>query len=299
MSKKREKRKKRFTTPDFEKIQKMISPDLQVYEFKEWQKACKAFGPVHYNKETRKEWFDKNKSGLDAAREIVEFIDSWTENLRKNCDFVIYTSSAIKDGIILVIRKQQERRGMELGKVNAVKLAGFKTLIKWADNPTELEHGPYRGASTIPEGAEKRPSRKTKATRKKIKGKYCPPTVRLVDDYFLVNDNRILLTMTLENSILHPYQNIVLELDVDERLSVVGVKPFPWSPRTNRIPVGFLAASLDSSISKLTIEVSLNIIDPAPEYTIGGLVHYDDTDKGISVSLGLETTIIKLQSDIL
>ena len=236
---------------------------------------------------------------MDAAREIVGFIDSWIENLRKNSDFENYTSSAIKDGIILVIRKQQERRRMELGKVNAVKLAGFKTLIKWADDQTELERGPYRGAAKIPEGAEKRPTRKTKATRKKIKGKYCPPTVRLVDDYFLVNDNRILLTITLENSILHPYQNIVLELDVDDRLSVVGVKPFPWSPRTNRIPVGFLAASLDNSISKLTIEVCLNIIDSAPEYTIGGLVHYDDTEKGISVSLGLETIIIKLQSDIL
>ncbi|MHA2423649.1 MAG: hypothetical protein ACXAEF_02610 [Candidatus Thorarchaeota archaeon] len=299
MSKKREKRKKQLNAPDSEKLKTAISPDLQVYDFEEWQKACKAFGPIHYNTETRMEWFDKNKSRLNGAKEIVDFIDTWTEKLGKNGDFSGYTASAIRDGIVQVIRNQQERRRMKLGKINAVKLAGFRTLIKWAEDQTELEKGPYKGATKIPEGAEKRPVRKAKKTRKGTKGKYRPPIVQLVDDYFLVNDNRILLSIAIENSILHPYQNIILELDVDERLSVVGVKPFPWSPRTNRIPVGFLAASLDDSSSKLTIEVSLHILDPAPEYTIGGLVHYDDTDKGKTASFGLETTTIKLQPDLL
>ncbi len=297
MSKKREKLKKKLNAPDSEKLKNLISPDLQVYDFKEWQNACKAFGPVHYNTETRLEWFEKNKSRLDAAREILDFIDSWTEKLGKDGDFSEYTSSAIRDSIVQVIRNQQERRRMKLGKLNSVKLAGFRTLIKWADNQTELERGPYRGAIKIPEGAEKRPPRKSKKTRKGTKGKYRPPSVELVEDYFLVNDNRILLSITIENDILHPYQNIVLELDVDERLSVVGVKPFPWSPRTNRIPVGFLASSLDDSVSKVTIEVSLHILDPAPEYTIGGLVHYDDTDKGSAASFGLETATIKIQPD--
>ncbi|MHA1907886.1 MAG: hypothetical protein ACW98Y_11370 [Candidatus Thorarchaeota archaeon] len=299
MSKKREKHKKRLNAPDFEKLKNEIAPDLQVVDFKEWQTACKAFGPVHYNTETRIEWFEKNRSRLDAAKEMVDFLDTRTETLSKDDDFSGYTTSAIRDGIVLVIRNQQERRRMKLGKLNAVKLAGFRTLIKWADDQTELEKGPYKGAAKIPEGAEKRPPRKSKKSRKGSKGKYRPPNVQLVEDYFLVNDNRILLSISIENSILHPYQNIVLELDIDERLSVVGVKPYPWSPRTNRIPVGFLAASLDDSVSKLTVDVSLHILDPAPEYTIGGLVHYDDTDKGKVASFGLETTSIKLQSDLL
>jgi hypothetical protein len=297
MADKREKKKKKLSAPDYDRLKSLIEPDLQVYDMKEWQKACKAFGPVHYNIETRKEWFEKNRARIIAAREIVGFIDSWIVKLRRDGVFPDCTMSAIRDGIILVIREQQERRRMELGKVNAVKLAGFRTLLKWADDASELENGPYRGAEKIPEGAEKRPTRKSKATRKKLKGKYRPPDVTLVDDYFLVNDNRILVTITIENSILHPYQNIVLELDVDERLSVTGVKPFPWSPKTNRIPVGFLAASLDDTISKVIVEVSLNIRDPAPEYSIGGLIHYDDTDKGAAVSHGLETTTIEIQSE--
>jgi len=282
-----EKKKGHFDVNHLSKINKMISPDLEVYDLEDWQKACKAFGPIHYATETRMGYFASNKFRLDAAREIVEFVESWTENLRQRDTFENYTLFAIRAAIIEVVRTAQEKKGMELGKLNAVKLAGFRTFVKWADNKSELKAGPYEGAVKIPPDAERRTTQR-KPSRKKAKGKYGPPIVNLGEDYQIMEENRLLLTVTVSNAYLHPYQNIELELDIDSRLSVLSVRPFLWSPRTNRIPIGFIAASLDDKVEKQSIEISMLIREKASEYCIGGKIYYDDTQKGVLVDHDLD-----------
>lgn len=286
-----EKKKGEFDSEHQNELNKMIKPDLDVYDLEEWQKACKSFGPIHYEFETRRGYFESNKFRLDAAREIVEFVESWTENLRQIENFEVYTLAAIRSAIIDAVRHAQEKKGMELGKLNKVKFSGFRTLVKWADNRSELKDGPYEGAMKVPSDAKKRVVQK-RPSRKKTKGKYGPPIVNLHEDYRLVEEDRLVLTVSVGNSYLHPYQNVELELHVDDRLSVLSVSPFSWSPRTNRIPIGFIAASLDNKIEKQSINVRLIIQEKAPEYTIGGKVYYDDTQKGVVVNSELDSVTI-------
>lgn len=89
---------------------------------------------------------------LESAREIVDFVDRWTNHFRNNEVFEIYTVASIRERVILVIRRAQQKIKSEKGILNSVKLNGFKTLVKWAENPIELEKGPYRGSDNIPEG---------------------------------------------------------------------------------------------------------------------------------------------------
>ncbi len=289
-----EKKKDQFEEKHLNQIKRTISPDLEVHDLEEWQRACKAFGPIHYATETRMGYFANNKFRLDAAREIVEFVESWTENLRQKDAFEVYTLSAIRSAIIEVVREAQEKKGMELGKLNVVKLAGFRTLVKWADRKSELKVGPYEGAIKIPPGAERKAAQR-RPSRKKAKGKYRPPVVNLIEDYQILEEDRLLLTVTIGNSYIHPYQNVELQLDIDSRLSVQSVRPFSWSPKTNKIPIGFIAASLDDKVEKQAIEISMIIQERASEYEIGGKIYYDDTQKGtivcqevnpVSISIG-------------
>ncbi|MDF1537693.1 MAG: hypothetical protein P1Q69_02180 [Candidatus Thorarchaeota archaeon] len=289
-----EKKKGQFEEKHLGKISKLIGPDLEVYDLEQWQRACKAFGPIHYATETRMGYFASNKFRLDAAREMVEFVESWTENLRQKDAFEVYTLSAIRAAIIDVVRAAQEKKGMELGKLNAVKLAGFRTLTKWADNASELKEGPYKGAMKIPPGTERKTAQR-KPSRKKAKGNYGPPIVNLVEDYQILDEDRLLLTVTIGNSYMHPYQNVELQLDIDSRLSVQSVRPFSWSPKTNKIPVGFIAASLDDKVEKQTIEISMTIQERAAEYSIGGKIHYDDTQKGTIVDQELDPVNITIR----
>jgi hypothetical protein len=48
-------------------------------------------------------------------------------------------------GLIDVVRKVQKKQGMKLGLLNVVKLAGFKTLVKWADNHIEIKKAGKKG----------------------------------------------------------------------------------------------------------------------------------------------------------
>ena len=140
------KKKGKLSKSLFREITGLIQADLEVYDLLSWQKACKSFGPVHYESETRKQWFKNNQFRLEAAREIVEFVESWIKNLRNDERFEEYTVEAIRTGIINAVRIKQKDAGAELGLLNPVKLNGFKTLIKWADNKNLLDEGPYNGA---------------------------------------------------------------------------------------------------------------------------------------------------------
>ena len=128
-------------------IRESVSEDLKGYDMQKWKSACKGFGPIHYVRATRKQWLDRNSFRVEGAREIVEFVDRWVAHFRYNEAFANYSVAATKQEVILVIRNAQLRIKTQKGILNSVKLNGFKTLIKWADNPKELRKGPQKNQS--------------------------------------------------------------------------------------------------------------------------------------------------------
>ncbi|MFX1578764.1 MAG: hypothetical protein ACFFBJ_03895 [Promethearchaeota archaeon] len=131
-------------------VNQTISEDLETYDMLKWKLACKGFGPIHYISNTRRMWLEKNRHRIEGAREIVDFMEKWVSHFRNVEEFENYTVAAVREEVILVIRKKQQRIKTEKGILNSVKLNGFKTLIKWADNPNELRKGPYKGRKTLP-----------------------------------------------------------------------------------------------------------------------------------------------------
>jgi hypothetical protein len=130
-------------------VHQAISDDLGTYDILKWKLACKGFGPIHYTSSTRRMWLEKNQYRIEGAREIVDFMEKWVIHFRNVEEFENYTVAAVREEVILVIRKKQQRIKTEKGILNSVKLNGFKTLIKWADNPKELRKGPYKGRKTL------------------------------------------------------------------------------------------------------------------------------------------------------
>ncbi|MHA1481026.1 MAG: hypothetical protein ACTSQZ_06355 [Candidatus Thorarchaeota archaeon] len=290
---KREKKKDKLGEDEYNIIWNKISPDLEVYDLDDWQKACVSFAPIHYETQTRKSWFASNKYRLAAAREIVDFIDSWVKNLRNVERFDTFTMAAIKDGLIDAVRQAQEAKDIQLGRLNGVKLSGFKSLLKWADSKSELENGPYEGATVIPPGASRK-KRVSKKSRKKLKGNFGPPEVDLLADYKIEKKNQIVLTITVSNSFMHPLQNVQLEVDYDTNLSIMEVKPFGWSPRFNRIPIGFVPASLDEDAEMISIEIHFIVKKHLKKYRISGVIFYDDCVKGKKTKHQLESVTIEV-----
>lgn len=131
-------------------VHKAVSEDLGTYDMHKWKLACKGFGPIHYVSSTRKMWLEKNRYRIEGAREMVDFVGRWMTHFRETEKFENYTVAAISQEVILVVRKAQQRIKNEKGILNGVKLNGFKTLVKWADNPKELKKGPYKGRATLP-----------------------------------------------------------------------------------------------------------------------------------------------------
>ena len=54
----------------------------------------------------------------------------------------------------------------------------------------------------------------------KTLGQYQPPRVELDNDYHMLSKDSILLTITVSNEFIHPYQNVELGIDLDPRLKV-------------------------------------------------------------------------------
>ena len=131
-------------------VHEAVSEDLGTYDMHKWKLACKGFGPIHYVSSTRKMWLEKNRYRIEGAREMVDFVGRWVTHFRETEKFENYTVAAIGQEVILVVRKAQQRIKNEKGILNGVKLNGFKTLVKWADNPKELKKGPYKGRATLP-----------------------------------------------------------------------------------------------------------------------------------------------------
>ncbi|MFW9786841.1 MAG: hypothetical protein ACFFE2_15420 [Candidatus Thorarchaeota archaeon] len=131
-------------------VRETVSEDLKIYDMRKWKESCKGFGPIHYVRNTRRMWLEKNQCRIEGAREIVEFVDKWVTHFRETEDFEKYTVASVRQEIIHLIRKEMQKIKAEKGILNSVKLNGFRTLIKWADNPKELKKGPYKGRATLP-----------------------------------------------------------------------------------------------------------------------------------------------------
>lgn len=131
-------------------VREAVSMDLETYDMHMWKQACKGFGPIHYVSSTRRMWLEKNRYRIEGAREIVDFVDKWVTHFRNSKKFENYNVAAVRQEVIIVIRKAQQKIRNEMGILNSVKLNGFKTLVKWEDNPKELKKGPYKGRKTLP-----------------------------------------------------------------------------------------------------------------------------------------------------
>ena len=112
-------------------VREAVSKDLETYNMHTWKQACKGFGPIHYVSSTRRMWLEKNRYRIQGAREIVDFVDKWVTHFRNREKFEGYTVAAVRQEVIIVIRKAQQKIRNEMGILNSVKLNGFKTLIKW------------------------------------------------------------------------------------------------------------------------------------------------------------------------
>lgn len=283
------KKKSRLSKRLVKIVLEAVSKDLQVYDIHEWKQACKSFAPISYAVSTRKQWLKNNRYRLEAAREIVGFVDSWVTHFRNREDFEGYTVAAMKDEVILVIRKAQQKIKLEKGILNSVKLNGFKTLIKWEDYPEELENGPYEGSDSIPEGVVyKKKSKSIPTSDTSI------PRVNLLKDYVVIDNDRINLVISLTNTGMFPFQNVEMELHLDDRLTVNSVEPYAWSARDNRIRIGFLEASLDRSGHEVEINVQLICNECAKSYTIGGVLMFDNVMKGVRSEIRIEGAVITL-----
>ncbi|MHA2358783.1 MAG: hypothetical protein ACXAB5_00785 [Candidatus Thorarchaeota archaeon] len=270
-------------------VDEAVSKDLDVYNISDWKEACKSFAPITYAVNTRKQWLKINRYRIEAAREIVEFVDSWVTNFRNREEFENYTVAAMKEEVIQVIRKAQQRIKAEKGILNGVKLSGFKTLVKWADCPMELEKGPHRGSDTIPEGVVYKKRRISSSKEKRS-----IPHVDILKDFVVINKDRINVVISLMNKGKFPFQNVEMELKLDDKLAVISVESYAWSPRENRIRIGFIEASLDQSNHEMEIIVNLICNKRAKSYTIGGVLLFDDLVNGVRSELDIEDAVISI-----
>jgi len=143
------KKKSKIDSGHIDEVREDLIRDIAVYDLKEWSKACKSFAPIHYDKMTRKQYVKSNESRVSVGREIADFINTWEQNLRKREEWQQYKVASIRNLLVDCVRTAQREQGLDFGLLNTVKLSGFKTLMKWVDNPSELEKGPYWGAKKL------------------------------------------------------------------------------------------------------------------------------------------------------
>ena len=275
-------------------VREIVTSDLDVYDLASWQAACKGFGPIHYDSQTRKQWFRKNNWRINAAREIVDTVDDWTTLALEKDELSNASRSGILKTIIRIIREAQENLGMNLGKLNVVKLAGFRTLIQWGIDDGALEKGPYEGAEELPPDAKILRTKEAKK-RKRQKGEYTTPVVQLNHDRVLLDNNTLSLTVRISNYYMHPFQNVELELDIGGGVSLMGViRPHDWSSGMSSIRIGFIEASLDTRPKTVDVNLIFRIPDGVRQFRLGGNLVYDDTMKGSRAKTQLDKVSIRL-----
>lgn len=279
--------KEKMTESEKKFVRDTISDDLEKQNLEDWQKACSSFGPFNYRDTTRKRWFEKNKTKVATGKKILAFVDKWAKTLRKEDKLSTVRMSTIRVEIVEGIRDAQQKQDITSNRLNTFKIATFKTLISWTENPSKLEEGPYEGKTQIPEGARKA---KTKVEFRKI-NRFRAPLVNLVKQV-KISGNTLNLEVVVANGYVHPYQNVELQLEVDSALTVESVDAYKWKSSKKTIEIGFLPASLSDDVLKTSINIKLGISKTSDSYSIGGFIKYDDCNRGKLISQELGDEII-------
>ncbi len=287
-----EKKKVEISPKKKKYIRELLRGDLAKQDLKEWQKACTRFSPFDYSRTTRKAWFAENEEKIPTGKKIIKFIDTWAKTLRADENLEKIKMAALRDEIVEVVREAQSEQRIESGKLNTFKVATFRTLLKWDEDPSKLEEGPYEGRKALP--AEKRKATKSRRGRKSQKKKYVPPMATLVKRIERKGTDEILLTIGLTNNILHPYQNVELELELGPNFKIKHVKPYSYDPKQNRIIIGFIEASLSPEPYETECMVTVTMAKPVNSFTISCVIYYDDTEKGQHAKVELEREKITL-----
>jgi hypothetical protein len=286
------KKEKELTTEQKRYISRKVVVALEEIDLSKWAEACKGFGPFNYNEITRRQWFEKHKSKVKTGREILDFVEKLKSELGKDDKLKGVVLGSIKESIVDAIRDEQTKRKIEQYRLNTIKLSTFSTLILWADNPKKLDEGPYEGKLDIPPDKKQAP-KISRRGRKAAKGTFGAPGV-VLDRDIKISAKTIELTVVLINNYLHPYQNVELELELDSNLSVVSTKPYKWSPKDQRVIIGYIPASLDVNPNEITFTIELEQKTKATTYSISGTIHYDNTDKGKRVLEKLTKVKVKI-----
>jgi len=116
--------------------------------------------------------------------------------------------------------------------------------------------------------------------------------VKLVKDYSIQLEKDMILMMAVINNLGYPYQNAKLRIEIDDRLSIIGVEPFSWHPKDNGIDVGDLPTSLSDATEETEIVVKLKTLEDAKEYLIGGTLSFGNCEYRKNRTVELEQVSI-------
>jgi len=266
-------------------ISNTVCMKLREEDLSKWQTSCKALAPPNYDNTTRAAWFTENKYRIPVGKRIVDFVEEITGQLQRDDNLQKVRLSAIRSGIVKGIRDAEKEQKLSKYLLNEVKLSALKTLVRWSENPDQID---------LEDGSRHKSMKNRRYGRKKEKGKYVQPRVDLVKEWELIDGNVIRLMLVVSNDFIHPYQNIELELELDSSLIVARVTPYSWMPEERKIRIGFLEASLGMEVCETQIVVEMRIKKKQRKFRIAAKVHYDNCDKGIRDVFALEEHVIEV-----
>ncbi|MGY5864850.1 MAG: hypothetical protein RTV41_09620 [Candidatus Thorarchaeota archaeon] len=269
-------KKSKLNATEKKLVRSKVTAELKSIDLGKWQKACKGFGPLNYDFATRKMWLEQNKQKISTARQIIKVIDKLAKSLGKSDTLEDVQMSAIRKEILETIRNTQKKEGLTQYKLNEFKLATFKTLIKWTDEPKRLEEGAYEGRDDLPED-KKRIRTRSRRGRKKEKGKYGPPLIQF--EKGKVSQSSLTANVLVQNNYLHPYQNVELELNL-AGATIKKVSPLKWNASSKTVKIGFIPADLDLEPGELKFKIDATVKKSGKSFAVSGKIHYDDCDKG-------------------
>ncbi|MBD3159370.1 MAG: leucine-rich repeat protein [Candidatus Lokiarchaeota archaeon] len=127
-----------------EYIRVKVESELNTYNIEDWLKLTQSIDVFNDTKGTRKAWFNKHRNYMETAREIVGFVEGWTDRLRDDQILYPLRKGAIRETVVEVVQDAQKERGIEEGTLDVIKAAAIKTLVEFADEPKRLEEDSHK-----------------------------------------------------------------------------------------------------------------------------------------------------------
>ncbi|TXT56617.1 MAG: hypothetical protein BAJATHORv1_20207 [Candidatus Thorarchaeota archaeon] len=257
-------------------IRDMLMPEIEKLDLEAWQEACKSFGPFSYKETTRKAWFEKNKEKIPTAKKIIRFHDKHKSVMKKDEKLKEFKLKASTNYMIELIREAQEEAGIVSNRINSVKVATFRTLVKFDKDPSKLEEGPYEGKEELPEDI--RVTRTYRRGRKKEKGEPVPPELVLDTGEALV-DGILKVSGKIINNFIHPYQNISISFEGSPE--IILKKSKDYKVIDGELTIDFLPTSLKVEPYEKEISLEFKIGKKVKSYNITSTITYDNCDTGL------------------